>query len=115
LVIGADCLSKIVNWKDRSTCVLFGDGAGAVIMKSSDKPGMINTILHADGSYANLLEVPCGTSRPGDDKFISMSGSEVFKFAVNAMDNVVYEVLQGTGLTQENNYCHRKKTGIIHG
>ena len=101
LVVGAECLSKIVNWEDRSTCVLFGDGAGAVILQSSDNPGMINTVLHANGTYASQLEVPCGTSRPGDEMFITMSGSEVFKFAVNAMDDVVDEVLQGTGFSQK--------------
>lgn len=102
LVVGADCLSRIINWQDRTTCVLFGDGAGAVVMSSGDSPGVYNTCLHANGRYARLLEVPAGVSRPGDQQFIRMSGSEVFKFAVNAMEHIVDEVLAGTGLTQDD-------------
>ena len=102
LVVGTDCLSKIVDWKDRSTCVLFGDGAGAVILKAADEPGIYQTKLHANGKYARLLEVPSGVSRPGNEPYIKMSGSEVFKFAVNVMDNIVDEVLAETDLTQDD-------------
>ena len=98
LVVGADCLSKIVDWTDRSTCVLFGDGAGAVIMQASGQPGVHASVLHANGAYANLLEVPSGTSRPGDDHYIHMQGSEVFKFAVTVMDEIVAEILADTGM-----------------
>ena len=98
LVVGADCLSRIVDWSDRSTCVLFGDGAGAVVMKASDSPGVHGTVLHADGAYSRLLEVPAGVSRPGGDPYIRMSGSEVFRFAVTVMDEVVDEILESTGL-----------------
>lgn len=102
LVIGADCLSKIVNWKDRSTCVLFGDGAGAVVMQAAGEPGVYATLLHANGAYANMLEVPNGVSRPGDDRTIHMQGGEVFKFAVSAMDAIVEEILTGTGLKKSD-------------
>lgn len=102
LVVGADCLSKIVNWTDRSTCVLFGDGAGAIILQASDRPGIHASLLRANGAYANLLEVPNGTSRPGDDRYIHMQGSEVFKFAVTVMDEVVEQVLAGTGLQKSD-------------
>ena len=100
LVIGADCLSRIIDWTDRSTCVLFGDGAGAVILQASTEPGVHATLLHANGAYANMLEVPNGVSRTGDDKFIRMQGSDVFKFAVNAMDVIVEDILNGTGMTK---------------
>ncbi len=93
LLIGADCLSKIVDWTDRSTCVLFGDGAGAVVLQASTEPGVYSTVLHANGAYANMLEVPCGVSKPGEERFIKMQGSDVFKFAVAAMDELVEEVL----------------------
>ncbi|MEX2353332.1 MAG: beta-ketoacyl-ACP synthase III [Gammaproteobacteria bacterium] len=101
LVIGADCLSKILDWHDRSTCVLFGDGAGAVVLKASDSPGIHATLLHANGAYANMLEVPSGVSRPGNDPFIRMKGNEVFRFAVTAMDQVVNEILADTGTRKD--------------
>jgi 3-oxoacyl-[acyl-carrier-protein] synthase-3 len=101
LVVGAESLSKIVDWTDRSTCVLFGDGAGAVIIKAQEEPGIYNSVLHANGGYANLLQVPSGISRPGDYPYIKMSGNEVFKFAVNSMEAIVDEVLVGSGLNQE--------------
>lgn len=100
LVVGADCLSKIVDWTDRSTCVLFGDGAGAVVVTAQEQPGIYNSVLHANGEYANLLQVPSGVSRPGNQPYIEMSGAEVFKFAVNSMESVVDEVLMNTGLVQ---------------
>lgn len=102
LLIGADCLSKIVDWKDRSTCVLFGDGAGAVVLQASTEPGVYSTVLHANGAYSNLLEVPCGVSRPGDERFIKMQGSDVFKFAVAAMDELVEEVLVASDMQKSD-------------
>ncbi len=102
LVIGADCLSKIIDWTDRGTCVLFGDGAGAVVMQAATEPGIHATLLHANGSYANMLEVPCGVSRPGDDNYVRMKGSDLFKFAVTSMDEIVDEILTGTGMQQSD-------------
>lgn len=99
LVIGADMNSRILDWTDRTTCVLFGDGAGAVILDRSENPGVYKTLLHADGSYSDCLQVPSGVSNPTADPFIRMRGNEVFKFAVQAMDEIVDETLADTGFT----------------
>lgn len=98
LVVGAETLSRIINWKDRSTCVLFGDGAGAVILQESEEPGILSTHLHADGSYKDLLTVPAGISEhpelvmQGKAKVV-MLGNEVFKMAVNTLGRIVDETL----------------------
>ncbi len=97
LVVGADANSKILDWTDRSTCVLFGDGAGAVVLGTSDTPGIYASRLHADGHYADLLQVPSGVSRPSGDAHIRMHGAEVFKFAVNVMGDLVSEILDAAG------------------
>jgi len=94
LVVGAETLSRIIDWSDRTTCVLFGDGAGAVVLSASDKPGIISTHLHADGEYEPLLTVP--SSQP----FIQMQGREVFKVAVNTLGRIVDETLNAAGMTQ---------------
>ena len=99
LVVGADMNSRILDWTDRTTCVLFGDGAGAVILDRSDEPGIYKTLLHADGSYSEHLQVPSGVSNPGAEPFIRMHGNEVFRFAVLAMDEIVDETLADTGFT----------------
>lgn len=94
LVVGAETLSRITDWKDRSNCILWGDGAGAVILKSSDEPGIISTHLHADGGYRQLLHVPAGPSAGYDEKAcIQMEGNAVFKVAVNTLDQIVDETL----------------------
>ena len=98
LVIGADINSRILDWSDRSTCVLFGDGAGAVILEQHETPGIYNSRLHADGRYSDCLKVPSGVSKPTDDPYIRMAGGEVFKFAINVMSSVVEETLADTGL-----------------
>ena len=98
LVIGAERLSSMVDWTDRDTCVLFGDGAGAVILKSSEEPGIVSTHLHADGKYKDLLYFPSGISdkfeqlKAGND-FIRMKGNEVFKVAVRTLGRIVEETL----------------------
>jgi 3-oxoacyl-[acyl-carrier-protein] synthase-3 len=98
LVVGSETLSRIIDWTDRATCVLFGDGAGAVILKDSDKPGIISSHLHADGKYKDLLSVPAGISK-GYDKvvngtaYMKMEGNEVFKVAVNTLGRIVDETL----------------------
>lgn len=101
LVIGADCMTKILNWQDRNTCVLFGDGAGAVVLTArDDHEGIIASRLYADGKYKELLWVPNGPSwKKSDeriDNYIQMSGSEVFKVAVSQLRNLVNEVLENT-------------------
>lgn len=105
LVVGAETLSRIVDWKDRGTCVLFGDGAGAVVVKASGEPGILSTHIHADGRYEPLLTVPAGVSRRYDQllagqAFIHMQGREVFKVAVNTLGSLVDETLQANGLQQ---------------
>ncbi|MBN4050500.1 ketoacyl-ACP synthase III [Gammaproteobacteria bacterium AH-315-M22] len=94
LVVGAETLSRIIDWSDRTTCVLFGDGAGAVVLSASDKPGIISTHLHADGEYEPLLTVP------SNQTFIQMQGREVFKVAVNTLGRIVDETLNAAGMTQ---------------
>jgi len=98
LVIGADTISSILDWTDRGTCVLFGDGAGAVVLQAGDEPGILSTHLHADGISKDLLHVPWGVSQ-GYDRleegtgFIAMQGNEVFKRAVNTLGQIVGETL----------------------
>ena len=98
LVVGAETFSRIIDWTDRGTCVLFGDGAGAVIVQAHNAPGIISSHLHADGQYTSLLEVPAGVSQ-GYDKvqngqaYVRMGGSEVFKVAVNTLGQIVDETL----------------------
>ncbi len=94
LVIGAETLSRIVDWSDRGTCVLFGDGAGAVVLSASDEPGILSTHLHADGRYKELLSTSGGVSEGlNGEVHITMQGNEVFKVAVNTLGRIVDETL----------------------
>ena len=98
LVVGAETLSRILDWNDRGTCVLFGDGAGAVIVQASDEPGILSSHLHADGAYEHLLSVPNGISKNQarfreEGAHITMKGNEVFKMAVNTLGRIVDETL----------------------
>lgn len=100
LVIGAEVFSRILDWNDRGTCVLFGDGAGAVVLEASDKPGILATALHADGSQSGILNVPgqiCGGQVTGDP-FLRMDGQAVFKFAVRVLADVAHEVCTAAGI-----------------
>ncbi|HEX2997311.1 MAG TPA: beta-ketoacyl-ACP synthase III [Anaerolineales bacterium] len=108
LVIGAETLSRFTNWKDRNTCILFGDGAGAFVLQASDQPGgILSAVMHSDGSGADLLVIPGGGSRHPtteatvlDGKhYIQMDGKEVFRFATRAMASATQEVLACAGLT----------------
>jgi 3-oxoacyl-[acyl-carrier-protein] synthase III len=106
LVIGAEILSKIVDWTDRTTCVLFGDGAGAVILQPSDEEGIISTHLGADGQYKDLLYYPYGASNQlhktaGDDAKIIMKGNEVFKVAVKTLGGVAEEALKANNIEKD--------------
>lgn len=110
LVIGSETLSRIVNWKDRNTCVLFGDGAGAVVLQSSDQPGgVLSTLLRADGSGGDLLIVPAGGSKQPltpealerNLHTIQMNGREVFRFAARVMDRATREVIYKAGWTTD--------------
>lgn len=103
LVVGAETLSNIIDWTDRSTCVLFGDGAGAVVLSASDDPGIHSTHIHADGQYKELLTVPGGIAEhPKEFKEgkarIQMKGNEVFKVAVNTLGRIVDETLAANNM-----------------
>lgn len=99
LVIGADCMSTITDYTDRSNAILWGDGAGAVIVEASEEPGIIKSIINSNGEYEDLLHVP---RKPIDNKpnTIEMQGNAVFKIAVNTLDQIVDETLQGTGFSK---------------
>ncbi len=107
LVVGAETLSNIVDWTDRSTCVLFGDGAGAVVLEAADAPGILSTHLHADGQYKELLTVPAGLSEHPEvlksgKAFMEMKGNEVFKVAVNTLGRIVDETLAANGMQKSD-------------
>lgn len=103
LVIGAEKMSSLLNWEDRTTCVLFGDGAGAVILEAQDSPdnGILSTHLYADGHFKDLLYTNGGISTTGSAGHIVMHGKEVFKNAVTLMANIVEEVLAKNNITSE--------------
>lgn len=105
LVIGAETFSRIINWDDRSTCVLFGDGAGAVVLEQADQPGILSTHLHADGQFEDLLKVDWGVGQGyerlnAESGTVSMRGNEVFKVAVRTLGRIVDETLQANGLSK---------------
>ena len=107
LVVGTETLSRIVDWNDRSTSILFGDGAGAVILEASDEPGILSTHLHADGSYEHLLTVPHGISSgyehvQAGHAYVQMQGNEVFKMAVNTLGRIVDETLAANKLEKSD-------------
>ena len=107
LVVGAETLSRMIDWSDRGTCVLFGDGAGAVVLKADSEPGVLSTHLHADGGHEKLLYNPVGVSRgftdaPNHGVKVHMTGNEVFKFAVKTLDAVVDETLDANGLSRSD-------------
>lgn len=100
LVVGAEVFSRILDWQDRTTCVLFGDGAGAVVLEGSDQPGILATSMHADGSQFGILNVPgqvCNGQVTGDP-FLRMDGQAVFKFAVRVLSEVANEACQTVGM-----------------
>jgi 3-oxoacyl-[acyl-carrier-protein] synthase-3 len=101
LVVGSETFSRILNWEDRGTCVLFGDGAGAVVLGAADSPGILSTHLHADGAYKEMLEIPGGIGN-GDyaNNRVTMKGNEVFRFAVTNLSKIVDETLDANGLTK---------------
>jgi len=101
LVVGAEVLSRILDWNDRTTCVLFGDGAGAVVLRASEQPGVVTSKLHADGQHRDMLKAE-GNVRNGKvdgDPFIKMDGKAVFKFAVKVLSDVVDEILEEQDLS----------------
>ena len=108
LIIGAEVLSKVTDWTDRSTCVLFGDGAGAAVLKQSETKGIIKSYLRADGKKGNALTIggpdidtPFSKEKVLQDKYIKMNGREVFKFAVGAIEEAINEVIKDTNISLE--------------
>lgn len=106
LVIGAETLSRITNWDDRTTAVLFGDGAGAVVLQASDEAGILSTHIHADGSHEELLHVPLELSKGLDgangDQFIHMNGNAVFRKAVGTLGSIARETLAANDMSKED-------------
>jgi 3-oxoacyl-[acyl-carrier-protein] synthase-3 len=108
LVVGSETLSRMIDWSDRSTCVLFGDGAGAVVLEPSSEPGIITTKLHADGGYKHLLYNPVGVSagfldsEPNHGIRVMMTGNEVFKVAVKTLDRIVGETLEAANMHESD-------------
>ncbi len=100
LVVGTEVFSRILDWNDRATCVLFGDGAGAAILEASDTPGLLASALHADGSHHGILSVPgnvCGGEVIGSP-FVQMDGQAVYKFAVKVLADVAQEAIEQAGV-----------------
>ena len=107
LVVGSETISRIIDWTDRGTSILFGDGAGAVIIEASDEPGIISAHIHSDGQFKNLLQVPTGVSRNYQDviegnAYIEMKGNEVFRMAVNTLGRIVDETLEHNNLKKSD-------------
>lgn len=105
LVVGAETFSRILNWEDRSTCVLFGDGAGAMVVEAAESPGILSSHIHADGAFKDLLCVPVGVSTSyqailDGRAYTEMQGKEVFRWAVSALGDAVIEVLESNGIHQ---------------
>ena len=99
-------LSRIIDWNDRGTCVLFGDGAGAVVLEASDQGGTLSFVLHSDGGGARALFAPGPCGRPGETEpgcyFVEMDGTHIFKFAVQAMEQATREAMDSAGLTVDD-------------
>lgn len=107
LVIGAETLTRMLDWSDRTTCVLFADGAGAVVLEASDEPGLLSTHIHADGSYRDLLFNPVGVSKgfldePGHGVRVRMQGNEVFRVAVRTLARIVDETLAANAMSKQD-------------
>ena len=104
LVVGAEVYSRILDWDDRTTCVLFGDGAGAVVLQRSDRPGILSSHLHADGSHAHMLSVPGSVSggKVSGRPLLQMEGNAVFKFAVRVLGEVAEEALAANKISKSD-------------
>jgi 3-oxoacyl-[acyl-carrier-protein] synthase-3 len=103
LVVGSEIYSRLVDWSDRSTCILFGDGAGAAVFGASDTPGVLSTHIHSDGQYQDMLYAPNPiTGTEGDSRYLKMQGNDVFKVAVNTLGHIVDETLEANGLAKSD-------------
>jgi 3-oxoacyl-[acyl-carrier-protein] synthase-3 len=106
LVVGSEICSRIVDWSDRATCILFGDGAGAILLEASEEPGILATHIHSDGGYEDLLYCPnpqvAEVAKQNEAPYINMRGNEVFKVAVNTLGRIVDETLEANDLQQSD-------------
>jgi len=100
LVVGSELNSRVVDWSDRATCILFGDGAGAVVLEGGDAPGVLSTHIHSDGQYQDMLYLPNFGLHDEAERCIQMQGNEVFKVAVNTLGRIVDETLEANGLSK---------------
>ncbi|MGR9115228.1 MAG: beta-ketoacyl-ACP synthase III [Gammaproteobacteria bacterium] len=102
LVVGSEICSRVIDWTDRSTCILFGDGAGAVLLETSDQPGILSTHIHSDGGYEDLLYLPnpqsAAEANRDEQSYVNMRGNEVFKVAVNTLGRIVDETLAANNM-----------------
>lgn len=102
LVVGVDTLSTVVDWKERSSCILFGDGAGAVVLESSSEPGILATTIHSDGQYTDLLFADNALFTKKGENFIQMNGNEVFKVAVTKLGEIVDQTVEMAGIEKSD-------------
>ncbi len=107
LVVGSEVMTRLMDWSDRGTCVLFGDGAGAMVLEACEEPGILSTHIHADGRYEHLLNVSAGVSRHHErlreeGAFLRMKGNEVFRMAVNTLGRIVDETLEANGMQKSD-------------
>ncbi|VVC75921.1 3-oxoacyl-[acyl-carrier-protein] synthase 3 [Aquicella siphonis] len=102
LVIGSEVMSRVIDWEDRSTCVLFGDGAGAVVLGASDTPGILSTHLHADGTHKDVLYLPLGSGKSPNLETVKMMGNQLFKLAVNTLGDLFDETLAVNGMQKSD-------------
>jgi len=104
LIVGTEICSRVVDWSDRSTCILFGDGAGAVLLEASDEPGILSTHIHSDGRFEDLLYLPNpqASATPDQKAYINMRGNEVFKVAVNTLGGIVDETLAANNMQKSD-------------
>lgn len=102
LVIGSEIMSRILDWNDRSTCVLFGDGAGAILLGASDVPGILSTHLHADGTHKDVLYLPLGNSKAPNFETVKMTGNKLFKLAVNILGDLFDKTLAANNVQKSD-------------
>lgn len=102
LVIGSEVMSRVVDWNDRATCVLFGDGAGAVVLGASKEPGILSTHLHADGTHKDVLYLPYSIGKSPQLESVKMMGNQLFKLAVNTLGNLFDETLAANGMQKSD-------------
>lgn len=102
LVIGSEVMSRVIDWDDRSTCVLFGDGAGAIVLGASKEPGILSTHLHADGTHKDVLFLPLGSAKSPNVETVKMMGNQLFKLAVNTLGDLFDETLVANSLQKSD-------------